>query len=89
LDAKRDLSKFQYFSLRSTRCETFAVGSTLDAISHLWPEPLNGPWNAHMKDRLENRIHELVCGRVITLAQGRAAFLGDWTAAYTRYLGRP
>jgi hypothetical protein len=39
-----------------------------------------------MKDRLENRIHELVCARAITLGQGQAAFLGDWTEAYRLYV---
>lgn len=55
---------------------------------NLWPEPLHGPWNAHMKDRLENRIHELICAHAITLAEGQAAFLGNWTTAYRRFVER-
>lgn len=56
------------------------------APRNLWPEPLQGEWNAHMKDRLENRVHELVCAHSITLAQGQAAFLGDWRTAYRQYI---
>jgi hypothetical protein len=62
------------------------VGGNPTDPRNLWPEPLDGSWNAHMKDRLENRVHELVCAHAITLDQGQAAFLGDWTASYRRYL---
>jgi hypothetical protein len=63
------------------------AGGNPDDPRNLWPEPLFGPWNAHMKDQLENRIHELICAHAVTLAQGQAAFLGDWTKAYERYAG--
>lgn len=53
---------------------------------NLWPEPLHGPWNAHTKDKLENLIHKLVCVHRITLAEGQAAFLGDWIAAHQKYV---
>jgi hypothetical protein len=62
------------------------VGGNPTDPRNLWPEPLHGSWNAHLKDRLENRVHELICARVITLEQGRATFLGDWTASYRRYI---
>ncbi len=64
------------------------VGGNPTDPRNLWPEPLDGPWNAHMKDRLENRVHELVCSHSITLQQGQAAFLNDWTAAYRQYIRR-
>ena len=39
-----------------------------------------------MKDRLENRVHELVCARTITLEQGQLVFERDWMAGYRRYV---
>ena len=33
-----------------------------NSIKNLWPESYRtSPWNARVKDRLENRLHELVC----------------------------
>jgi hypothetical protein len=31
------------------------------STDNLWPEPYCGPHNAHEKDKLENKLHELVC----------------------------
>jgi hypothetical protein len=64
------------------------VGGNPTDPRNLWPEPLHGPWNAHTKDKLENLMHELVCSHHITLAEGRAAFLGDWIAAHQKYVVR-
>jgi hypothetical protein len=63
------------------------VGGNPTDPRNLWPEPLEGEWNAHMKDRLENRMHQLVCSRSVTLQEGQAAFLGNWMVAYRRYVG--
>jgi hypothetical protein len=62
------------------------VGGNPTDPRNLWPEPLHGPWNAHTKDKLENRMHELVCAHQITLAEGQAAFIGDWRTAYEKYV---
>lgn len=56
---------------------------------NLWPEPRFGTWNAERKDKLEGVVHDLVCRGRLKLAQGRAAFLGDWTLAYRRYFAQP
>ncbi len=32
-----------------------------DDIKNLWPQPYRGAWNARDKDRLENKLHKLVC----------------------------
>ena len=61
-----------------------------DTEENLWPESYDTqPWNAHLKDRLENHLHELVCDGEMSLSDAQAAFLGDWTAAYERFLGEP
>lgn len=48
--------------------------------ANLFPEPWNGPRGAHAKDALENYVHRQICAGGMTLAQGRAIFLGDWWA---------
>lgn len=64
-----------------------------DDVHNLWPEPYGGPWNAADKDRLENRLHMLVCqpspAHALPLKDAQDAIRGDWTAAYIKYLGAP
>lgn len=57
-------------------------------IENLWPQPYAGtPWNAHVKDRLENRLHELVCAGRLPLDAAQRAIAADWIAAYRKYIG--
>lgn len=58
-----------------------------DVAENLWIEQYFGPWNAHMKDRLENRVHREVCSGRMTLDEGQAVFLGDWQAGYVQFFG--
>lgn len=60
-----------------------------DEQANLWPQAYDGPWNAHMKDALENRLHKLVCEpkATMTVEQAQAVLLGDWTEGYTKYVG--
>ena len=53
---------------------------------NLWLEPWNGPWNAHIKDKLENRLHTLVCRGEITLEDAQEAIAGNWTQAYKQFM---
>lgn len=50
-------------------------GAPMDS-ANLWAERGSIP---NPKDRVENRVHADVCAGRITLAQGQAVFLGDWT----------
>jgi hypothetical protein len=63
------------------------LGGTQD-IHNLWPEPstTNG-WNAHVKDALEERLHELVCDGQLDLPTAQQAIAGNWINAYKKYLG--
>ena len=56
---------------------------------NLWPEPHHviGGWGSYAKDRLENRLHGLVCRGRVPLAQAQRAIASDWIAAYRRYVG--
>jgi hypothetical protein len=58
--------------------------------SNLWPEAADTqPCNARAKDRLEDRIHAQVCSgkREMSLQDGQAVLLGDWTQGYRRVFG--
>ena len=54
-------------------------------LRNLWPEPYNIVWNAHVKDRLENRLHQMVCAGELDLTTAQQAIASDWIAAYKRY----
>src|SRR5260221_53268 len=58
-----------------------------DTIPNLWAEPYTGPWNAHMKDRLENRLHKEACAGTISLADAQSMIKGDWRKAFVKYFG--
>lgn len=53
-----------------------------DDIKNLWPQPYDGVWNAHMKDKLENYVHKQICFGKMTVQQGQAVFLGNWIEYY-------
>lgn len=63
------------------------VGGSPDSPHNLFPQQLNGANGAHIKDKLENKVHQLVCNGTISLRDGQAAFTGDWLAAWDRYQG--
>lgn len=52
---------------------------------NLWPEPWDGPWGAHTKDKLEYALYRAACAGEISLTEAQHAFQGDWTASYRHY----
>lgn len=60
-----------------------------NAIGNLWPEPYAGRWGARTKDVLEDRLHELVCERQLSLRAAQHQEATNWVAAYRRYVGAP
>jgi hypothetical protein len=62
-------------------------GSDLD--SNLWPEPRSNivEWraSAEAKDKLEWRLHDLVCSGELDLVEAQHEIVEDWQAAYTKY----
>ena len=55
-------------------------------IRNLWPEPYTSRmWNAHVKDDLEERLHEMVCGGELDLSTAQRDIATDWIAAYKKY----
>jgi len=65
------------------------LGGSPTSPANLWPEPhhIIGGWGSYAKDRLENKLHTLVCGRRISLAQAQYQIAHDWVAAYQQYIG--
>ena len=58
-----------------------------DDMRNLWPEPYHAAtWNAHVKDALEQRLHEMVCSHRLDLAVAQKAIAGNWIAAYQQYV---
>jgi hypothetical protein len=58
-----------------------------DDLRNLWPEPYDRQaWNAHVKDTLEQRLHELVCSHQLDLSEAQKAIATDWIAAYEKYV---
>lgn len=56
---------------------------------NLWPQPHHviGGWGSFAKDRLENRLHTLVCRGRVPLSQAQHDISSDWISAYERYVG--
>ncbi len=59
-----------------------------NSIRNLWPESyITSPLNAHIKDRLENKLHQLICSGQITVEKAQHDIAKDWVAAYQKYIG--
>ncbi len=53
---------------------------------NLWPEPRHITWDAAKKDRLENKLHLLVCSQQLPLKVAQTAFAHNWVTAYKKYI---
>lgn len=61
-----------------------------DVAANLWPQSFDTePWNAHVKDQLENFLHAEVCAGRMPLRQAQAEIAQDWIGTYRKYLGEP
>ena len=59
------------------------IGGSND-IANLYPEPGSGDANYHVKDKLENRLHTMVCAGQITLRAAQRGIATNWKTLYTR-----
>ena len=60
-----------------------------NSVRNLWPESfMTHPWNAHVKDAVENALHQQVCAGTMSLHDAQQAIASDWIAAYRRLLHR-
>jgi hypothetical protein len=58
-----------------------------NAIANLFPEPGSGKASYHVKDELEDRLHDLVCANRITLASARRGIAANWKRLYRAVFG--
>lgn len=54
---------------------------------NLWPQSYSTkPYNAKIKDALENKLHTLVCTGKLSVHDAQVAISTDWIAAHTKYV---
>ena len=54
-----------------------------NSIKNLWPQSyLTQLWNAHVKDRLENKLHAMVVSGQIDLPTAQKMIAANWIAAH-------
>jgi len=59
-----------------------------NSIRNLFPESFKSqPLNAHVKDTLENKLHDLACSGKVTMQEAQQAIASNWTTAYVKYVG--
>jgi hypothetical protein len=57
-----------------------------NSIQNLWPQSyLTQPWNAHVKDALENRLHSEICSGKLDMKTAQREIATDWIAAYKKH----
>jgi hypothetical protein len=56
-------------------------------IANLFPEPGSGKANYHLKDGLENKLHDLVCAGALSLRTAQSGIARDWETIYKRVFG--
>jgi hypothetical protein len=64
------------------------IGGNPTDVHNLWPEPRNSQYSAGEKDKLENRLHELVCAHQLPLVRAQREIATNWVAAYKEYVGQ-
>jgi hypothetical protein len=58
----------------------------VEDIHNLWPESYSSSeWNAHVKDALEEHLHQMVCTGKLNLSTAQRDIATDWIAAYKKY----
>ncbi len=51
--------------------------------SNLWPQPYTThPWNAHVKDKLENQLHDEICSGKLSIRSAQRMISTNWVEAY-------
>lgn len=72
-------------SLEIDHIVSLELGGAND-IANLYPELAPG---FHVKDKLENRLHRLVCAGKLSLRTAQRRIASDWTALYPTAFGTP
>ena len=57
-----------------------------NSVRNLWPESYRTrPWNAHVKDALEDELHRLVCAGQLDLKTAQRDIATNWIQSYQKY----
>ena len=62
------------------------LGGSPKDVRNLWPEPYTSSQGARTKDKIENKLHTLVCNGSITLRTAQKAIASNWITAYNTYM---
>ncbi len=73
-------------SLEIDHIVSLELGGSND-IANLFPERANADPGYHVKDRLENRLHDLVCSGAIALRTAQERIASNWQALYRAVFG--
>jgi hypothetical protein len=58
-----------------------------NSLKNLWPQSFRTrPWNAYVKDALENELHRRVCAGTIDLAKAQYVIAHNWVIGYRIYV---
>jgi len=58
-----------------------------NSIRNLWPQSFRtSPWNAYVKDALENELHRRVCAGTLDLATAQHIIAQNWVMGYRQYV---
>ena len=84
---------FQEYGIRNPHASDYEIDYLIapglggvEDIHNLWPEPYTSrTWNAHVKNALEERLHEMVCGGELDLSTAQHDIATNWIAAYKKY----
>jgi hypothetical protein len=56
-------------------------------IANLYPERADAHPGYHVKDKLENKLHKLVCANLLDLTRTRRAIASNWERLYKKIYG--
>jgi hypothetical protein len=56
-------------------------------IANLFPEKANAHPGYHVKDKLENKLHDMVCASQIALKKAQQAIAANWQELYKQVFG--
>ncbi len=58
-----------------------------NSVRNLWPQSFRTlPWNAGVKDALENELHRRVCAGTLDLATAQRVIASNWVIGYRKYV---
>jgi len=57
--------------------------------ANLFPEEANAHPGYHVKDKLENKLHQLVCAGTLNLRRTQRQIATNWISLYTKVFGSP